>query len=194
MKSVMLSIQPYYVFLIIARLMWWCIPHNKTVEVRKNFPQDKKWNRTVHIYCSKNRRSFNRIPAQYQPFMAKLLGKVVGEFVCDKIEQRSIPLISSPACWNAIATREVFDRLSHDSCLSKEELSLYAGSRILCFWNISDIKIYDKPKELGEFKGYCEKKKECYSDIIRHCKNTHFDWKCNSLTRPPQSWCYVEED
>ncbi len=38
MKSVLISIQPYWVFLIIARLMGWNIPQEKTVEVRKDYP------------------------------------------------------------------------------------------------------------------------------------------------------------
>jgi len=37
MKSVLISIQPYWVFLIIARLMGWNIPQEKTVEVRKDY-------------------------------------------------------------------------------------------------------------------------------------------------------------
>ncbi len=40
MKSVLISIQPYWVFLIIARLMGWNIPQEKTVEVRKDYPKD----------------------------------------------------------------------------------------------------------------------------------------------------------
>ena len=44
-KAVMASIQPYYVFLIIARLMGWNIPQYKKVEVRKDFPKDKYWNK-----------------------------------------------------------------------------------------------------------------------------------------------------
>lgn len=62
MKSVLISIQPYWVFLIIARLMGWDIPQEKTIEVRKDFPKDPAWNKRVHIYCSKNKESFDRIP------------------------------------------------------------------------------------------------------------------------------------
>lgn len=47
MKAIMLSIQPYYVFLIIARLMGWDIPQEKTIEVRKDCPKDLAWNRHV---------------------------------------------------------------------------------------------------------------------------------------------------
>lgn len=54
MKAITLSIQPYYVFLIIARLMGWNIPQEKTVEVRKDFPKASDWNKVTYIYCSKN--------------------------------------------------------------------------------------------------------------------------------------------
>lgn len=84
-KAVMASIQPYYVFLIIAHKMGWNIPQDKKVEVRKDYPKAKDWNKKVDIYCSKNKKSFNRIPKEYQPLMRPLLGKVICEFVCDYI-------------------------------------------------------------------------------------------------------------
>ena len=87
MKSVLKSIQPYYVYLIIARLMGWDIPQEKTIEVRKDFPKDSAWNKKTLIYCSKNRKSFNRIPKEYQPLMARFLGKVIGQFVCNNIRK-----------------------------------------------------------------------------------------------------------
>ena len=48
-KSVLISIQPYYVFLIIAKTMGWDIPQEKTIEVRKTVPKDKDWNKKVII-------------------------------------------------------------------------------------------------------------------------------------------------
>ena len=65
-------------------------------------------------------------------------------------------------------------------------------------WHISDLKIYDKPKELSEFsKPECEKD----GDTCFHCRysiNVGYyecpEWGCDrSIIRPPQSWCYVEE-
>ena len=87
MKSVLISIQPYWVFLIIARVMGWNIPQEKTVEVRKDFPKASDWNKVAHIYCSKNKESFSRIPKEYKPLIEKFFGCVIGEFVCDKIEK-----------------------------------------------------------------------------------------------------------
>lgn len=86
MKSVMISIKPYWVFLIIAKTMGWNIDKEKTVEVRKTYPRDDEWDKVGKIYCTKDKKSFNHIPKKYQPFMEKFLGKVIGEFVCDRID------------------------------------------------------------------------------------------------------------
>ena len=65
--------------------MGWKVEQHKNIEVRKNFPQGEKWDKVVKIYCSKDRKSFNLIPKKYQPLMQKFLGKILGEFTCDKI-------------------------------------------------------------------------------------------------------------
>ena len=58
----------------------------------------------------------------------------------------------------------------YESCLSFYEMAEYIGAGNTGYaWHISDFVLYDKPKELSEF--YCRKQ----------------------LTRPPQSWCYVED-
>ncbi len=188
MKSVLLSIQPYYVFLIIARLMGWNIPQEKTVEVRKDFPKDSAWNKVVHIYCSKNRESFNRIPAQYQPFMEKLLGKVVGEFVCDSIRKgRGDNIIAA-----------YYHNNPDETCLTDQEIVLYATyGKPLYFWHISELKVYDEPKKLYEFNKFlpCElSKQKCglegwdeLNDICGYCSAE------SMIIYPPQSWCYVRE-
>lgn len=48
-------------------------------------------------------------------------------------------------------------------------------------WHISDRKIYDEPKELREFRKVCLNGK-CVDCIYEECE----------ITRPPQSWQYVE--
>ena len=62
MKSVLISIQPYWVFLIIAQTMGWNISEEKTVEVRKTFPKGEIWDKVAKIYCSKDKKSFAQIP------------------------------------------------------------------------------------------------------------------------------------
>lgn len=194
MKSVLISIQPYWVFLIIARLMGWNIPQEKTVEVRKDFPKASDWNKRVHIYCSKNRKSFNRIPKEYQPFMEKLLGKVVGEFVCDRINtysyHKGLTRFGS-GLGLPIGTYDsylIFEDEYKAMCLSYDEVKAYGKGKLLYAWHISDLKIYDKPKKLGEFSKSCSSAPDarCYPDNCERCP-----W--NAITHPFQSWGYVDE-
>ena len=180
MKSVLISIQPYWVFLIIARLMDWDIPQRKTIEVRKDFPKDVAWDKVAYIYCSKNKKSLNRIPKDYQPLMAKFLGKVLGEFVCDGIVQLF----------------ENFYDLQR-SCLSWEEIQVYAKGKSLYGWHISDLKIYDKPKELKDIATRCTVK-SCIGCEHYDLGDYYNPPECRvegfkPITRPPQSWCYIEE-
>lgn len=186
MKSVLIAIQPYWVFLIIAKTMGWDIDQEKTVEVRKNFPKDLDWNKKSIIYCSKNKQSFNRIPKKYQPLMEKFLGKVIGEFVCDRINK--IGWISYPTNSNWI------DCKYEETCLTSRETYEYTKGDLFYEWHITDLVIYDEPKELEEF--YTLKK--CNSFRISGYESTAciYDGDCKVpvyLERPPQSWCYVEE-
>lgn len=52
-------------------------------------------------------------------------------------------------------------------------------SKITFGWNISNLKIYDTPRDLWEFTGLRE---------------TKFGAEPVPITRPPQSWRYVEEE
>lgn len=227
MKSVLISIQPYWVFLIIARIMGWNIPQEKTVEVRKDFPKDPAWNKVAHIYCSKNKKSFNRIPKEYQPFIAKLLGKVIGEFVCDRIEEYNCEFWGSDDYMSPLHAMEqirILDyvdedapdwkeycyvtgnevenpddcKLCRESCLTYSEIRKYIGKGDKTFygWHISDLKIYDHPKKLSEFW----KADKCPYNSIDGCTYENHCYRAGELnrcgeqlTRPPQSWCYVEE-
>lgn len=163
MKSVLLSIKPYYVFLIIAHKMGWDIPQEKTIEVRKDYPKDKEWNKVVHIYCSKDVKSFNLIPAQYQPLMEKFVGRVIGEFICDWITE------ISPHCDIGDYVNQYIHGypaiLGENDCLSFNDMKAYLGNKKGYDWHISDLKIYDEPLSLSEL----------------------------GVNRPPQSYMYVEE-
>lgn len=190
MKSVLISIQPYWVFLIIAQKMGWNIPHSKTAEMRKTYPKEKSWNKKAIIYCTQDKKSFNRIPKEYQELMRPLLGKVVGEFVCDRIIPISITY-SDPD--SRVALKEF-----PYTCLTDKQIIDYLGNGKTGYgWYISDLKIYDKPKELYEFEKPCPYDKECWK-----CKY-HYDgsfyeppccnWEDFEISRPPQSWCYVAD-
>lgn len=195
MKSVLISIRPE-----------WCekiISGAKTIEVRKTRPKIETPFK-CHIYCTKSKplltftglttRSGIRQICEYgkyaKPSSSEVLlrGKVVGEFVCDSIEiwNESDMLLINPLTGHSY--------LCELSQMSLKELNAHCdSSKELYAWSISDLKIYDEPKELSEFSGYCRAKKDCFADIVRQCNDMSCDWKCNPITRAPQSWCYVEE-
>lgn len=210
MKSVIKSAKPYWIYLILTG--------KKTVEVSKNFPKFKYWNKIVEMYCSKDMRSFNRIPEKDREWMRKYLGKIACRFVCDEIAT-----LKSDDDWNAEPPQKVyvFDKmpsnyvlLDFDTCLTNRELLSYGKGKPLYGWHISDLVIYDTPRELGEFwvrsnhpdcdqcahvpvgmhpqefvwhNDFCG---ECHRLSYKSMWATHFRKK---LTRPPQSWCYVRE-
>lgn len=198
MKSVLIPIQPYWVFLIIARKMGWDIPQNKTVEIRKNYPKENSWNKKAIIYCTQDKKSFYRIPKEYQGSMRPLLGKAIGEFVCDRI---------IPIAYTSDGFADVVD--CETSCMAPKDFLNYGKGKPLYSWHISSLKIYDEPKELKRFGRfeceYCGSKKECFApETIYYCSLQRIDIRLNnnmyrcdgdflSLKRPPQSWCYVEE-
>lgn len=188
-KGVMASIKPYYVFLIIAKAMGWNIEKEKTVEVRKSYPKANDWNKTVKMYCSKDKKSFAMIPKKYQPLMQQFLGKVIGEFMCNKIDywqnhyKTDVMHIADMSSLSCVSIDDLLDYLGHYVDMNGVDKRLYA-------WHISDIVIYDKPKELSEF--YQSSTFNSNRDNINDLKWIK-DKPCLPLKRPPQSWCYVEE-
>lgn len=92
-------------------------------------------------------------------------GGVIGEFVCDEI-------ISIDG-----AGRIPSDA-ARPTCLEPAELHQYLGAAVGYGWHISNLKIYNHPRNLWEFTG------------LRQVK---FGWEPVPVSRPPQSWRYVEE-
>ena len=188
MKSVLISIQPYWVFLIIAKIVGWNIPQRKTVEVRKNYPKAENWNKSVKIHCSKNKRSFSKIPKEYQPLMEQFLGKVIGEFVCDSIDTVDVIDTALMRYLRINGKADMF--FSQESCLDVNALYKYLLRSTGYGWHISQLKIYDEPKLLTDFTV-----RECLWHNIRNngCIDASGErcYDCR-LKRPPQSWCYVE--
>ena len=179
MKAVFRSIKAYWLYLILIG--------KKTIEVGKDYPKSDDWNKIVYLYCSKDMKSFNRIPEKDREWMRKYLGKVACVFVCDKIHE-IIPHFDTPTFPNQYICG--WDYGKEFDCLSFEELTSYLNGKKGYGWHISDLVIYDKPKELGEFKKPCNHKNDC-------CTCDRYDYighKCyDEITRPFQSWGYIEE-
>lgn len=176
MKSVMISIQPKWCELIASG--------KKTVEVRKTRPKletpfkcyiyETKAPKLKYVWTKKdyegypwfedmdeNEKTFCKFPQGS--------GKVIGEFVCDYIVN-------------------CLDINMDSTCLTVPEWLKYTKGHKgnVWGWHISDLVIYDKPKELSEFY----RRDNTYDNA--------FAWafedrnKQIPLSRPPQSWCYVD--
>ena len=182
MKSVLMSIQPYWVFLIIAKTMGWHINKEKTIEVRKTIPKVENWDEVAKIYCSKDKKSFAQIPKEYQPLMERFLGKVIGEFVCDKIYDIGYDYFH-PVGYEVSMGELSREELYKKSCLSFNQIDDYLEMELGYGWHISNLVIYDKPRELREFSSA--------SSVFTFDDNGKIVY--SGMKRPPQSWCYVEE-
>lgn len=160
--------------------------YEKRIEMRKTAPKEVPFK--ACIYMTKSRE--NDIYKRYKVDDIKS-GKVIGEFICDKVEMV-----------NAKCSDYGIDLFYHDcltnGCLTEREIEKYFNIpedkdlRVMkgngYVWHISDLKIYDKPKELSEFKTGC---KGCKERDTYHCK--FYCYGERPLTRPPQSWQYVDE-
>lgn len=173
-KSVLISIRPK-----------WCseiIFGKKVAEVRKNKPKlDVPF--TCLIYCTKDYSSGEFFVSKDE-FASPCQGKVIGEFVCDNIIKTSWFITPDHPMWQ--------DSFNEEMCLTDRELFEYSKGDTFYEWHISNLVIYDKPKELIEFcrNGECNK---CgwLEDGICHKRVEQSKYNKHRMKKPPQSWCYV---
>jgi predicted transcriptional regulator len=192
MKAVMISIKPKWVEKICCG--------NKTIEVRKTRPKiDTPFK--CYIYCTQQNIKKEVLLVKHKGKNACLTqwgnvyidkdcgyggnGLVIGEFVCDRIDKFSVFENSAVQYWNY-----------HDlekSCLTYDEISNYIGKNKEGYaWHISDLVIYDEPKEIGEFEHYCEKR-PCQTNCWKCDRYDYIGNACyGTITRPPGSWRYID--
>ena len=157
-KAVMLSVNPKWCALIASGA--------KTVEVRRNLPKLEAPFK-CYIYCTSipknNQSDYVFVNAFTGGNIDAWTGHVIGEFVCHKVEkfERGV----------------AFEELSRKSCVEIEELYGYAYTQPHLYgWHISELKMYDTPKQINSFNKWIEGSTEGYA-----------------VERPPQGWAYVEE-
>lgn len=219
MKAVLASIHP----------IWCCEIANekKTYEVRKNRPNLEEPFK-CYIYCTAGRpwmvygdvfhgnweseytvtHGYNRKRAD--EIWGVMNGKVIGEFVCDRILQIDKRGVNNnfDYCYESLSVFgnddiEPYITAIKKSGISKDALNEYGiDSDFLYAWHISNLTIYEVPKELNQFSRFGAQFLGC-ACLNRACKNfvesVCYDEppECRitdcTLYRPPQSWCYVEE-
>lgn len=190
MKAILISIQPKWCELIASG--------KKTIEVRKTRPKiETPFKCYIYKSFGKRKDCFAR---EIQTYFN--CGKVIGEFVCDRI-------ICSQAYYDDSGKKHLTNLFGVDTskiCLSESEIFDYIIGKdkkdgMGWLWHISDLKIYDKPKELSDFSKY-EYKYLGGCCVNNNCKNYIYNGyyqppECKIdgcfFKRPPQSWCYVEE-
>ena len=218
MKAVMISIRPE-----------WCekiASGKKTVEVRKSRPKLEPPFK-CYIYCT-NRRHYVDSKHQFSYPVDSLWlvthgifgspkfltlkfgcgdigithvnGKVIGEFLCNRIEDYSKWEYDIPALYRHI---NLF------ACIDYPRLYEYLPNGGGYGWHISDFVLYELPKNITDFRkpcvtpempycpecpAGCEYIRDTEAEFYRTDGECNTEWRClNYLRRPPQSWCYVME-
>ncbi len=186
MKSIMQSIKPQYCELIAAG--------RKTYEVRKTRPKIETPFKS-YIYQTWHKWVYDILPE-----LLKNQRKVIGEYICDEIIEYTTEFYSADNLFQGI-WKTIYDEETEDtygkivtandfdnpddcdickmSCLSFDDIKNYVGygDRKFYAYHITNLKIYDEPKALSEF---------------RRLRPTKFGYEPVKLTSPPQSWYYVE--
>lgn len=175
-KAVMISIRPK-----------WCeriASGEKTIEVRKTRP---KLETPFKCYIYRTKGTVPHIINDKWVQM-KVGGTVIGEFTCDRIYELET---RSPGGSYYVKGEDqpTTNRVARESCLDLKDMHEYLQSKVGYGWHISELKIYDNLKELGEFSRPFENciDKVCDEFGCATCENG------GHIKRPPQSWCYVEE-
>ena len=175
MKSVLISIQPKWVDKIVKG--------EKTIEVRKTAPKCETPFK-CYIYMTQGKLKDLGI---YSEWVYKNRMKVIGEFICDKV----YPIKNRGSSFSVADEEQgVTNEIARQSCLYYDDMVSYFGNKDGFGWHISDLKIYDKPKELSEFRKPCE----INLPMCDRCEYySTWNGRCENITRPPQSWQYIED-
>lgn len=148
--------------------------------------------------------------------------KVIGEFICDSISEYEAEFCKEDNVYQDI--RQIFrdddfpdddDRrdfkvltsneadnpndcdFCRSCCMTFDDVKAYIGEgfcKTFWGWHISNLKIYEKPKELSLFEKPCSHNCEnckyyCTSSLE---EPAYCEWEDCEISKPPQSWSYVE--
>lgn len=184
MKSILLSIKPKYVELIASG--------QKTIEVRKTAPKEMPFKAYIYEsrngghrckHCNEKDSCYSYAPKNVGCYNGS--GKVIGWFICDKVDEYPYDYCDGV---------DIDDDTILETAIDREDINIYAKGKTLYGWHISDLKIYDKPKELSEF--YTKKKCNSCNKSGYESTACMYDEDCKvpmSITRAPQSWQYIED-
>lgn len=177
-KAILLSIRPE-----------WCekiASGRKTMELRRGKPKLPEPFK-CYIYCTGGGPYLNRhngkLYFEEKDFLGgrgaglyeRLSGRVIGEFVCDRIMRQ--------------CQMQNADLAEQQSLVKRERIFEYANGKEVYGWHISNLKIYGTSKPLSEFHRLCTP--AC--NFSNECGGSSATGCLFGIERPPQSWCYVED-
>ena len=209
--AILISIRPEFVIKILNG--------EKMIEIRKTKPKCELPCK-VYIYCKKGKPHLYKLRYQHVKDYSALNGKVVAEFTLDKVEKincRAVPYRKhNNLGYENFIDNGVYQLNGEDGlvferddnrlvtmlknkdfekmCLEPIDIYNYLGGYgVFCAWHISNLKIYDKPKELSEFK-LPPKKDNCKSCFLFQdiCEKVCLEQN-RYLFKAPKDWCNVEE-
>ena len=195
-KAVLISIRPKWVEKIASG--------DKTIEVRKTRPKmDTPFK--CYIYCTLQgcnelfRVGLGRDVAKWnRGKWGDRKGNVIGEFTCDRIDwithvgYTGIPnLVETCICDATTMRTSPVGGLFNAACLTPKMLNDYLARGDGYGWHITDLHIYDTPRELSEFHRATYPCDSCHAEYTWECEGC--EKLSGDIKRAPLSWCYVQE-
>ena len=210
MKSIMIAIKPKWCAAIMNGEKTIEVRKNKALANAIQKLIDKYGYAEIYVYCSKNGIDRNGMSTElvdyrgcaiYNQFQLmpkgskatsddeqpRLNGKVIFKFRCNKVEEIKNNL-AMRFFTETSNEKEILDK----SCLNGDQLFWYLAPQELkvkcCGYaiHISDLEIFDKPKELSEFKHITHFRR--YGSF-----RVDIEEQIVPLTKAPQNFCYIEE-
>ena len=180
MKSVLISTRPKLVEKICHKIgedETGKAIYEKRIEVRKSAPKEVPFK--CYIYETKGQYVKFTHGAHTKYGYGR--GKVIGWFICDKVDEYHYDYCDGV---------DIDDDTILETAIDREDINIYAKGKTFYGWHISDLKIYDKPKELSDFQRPCK----INLPMCDRCEYySTWSGRCENITRPPQSWMYVED-
>ena len=191
--------------MLTIRLKWFYLTYKgiKTIEVRKSAPKDFAGDVYEVVSKTNFEKDLMQIPENEREFFKQFKGKVGLKFTLNRVEE--IGLIKEVINLHYTGKRFIMNKIGENiydvssetlrkSCLTYEEISNYLKGKKGYAWHISNLVVFDRPKELGEFKHYNKPSCDgCPFQYSIEC-DYHREVECDDipLIKAPQSWQFIE--
>ena len=183
-RAILMSIRPEWLVKILNG--------DKTIVIRKTMPKCEL-PIDVYLYCTKGKPLVDDYCPDLNIYKAYFLGdygytktpvlngKVVATFTLNKIEDccdMSLPELENKSLLN------INEICSYIKAKEVDPKTVYA-------WHINNLKIFNKPMELGEFSTFKRETIHCGMDCPPYT-----DWVEYRVRKAPKSWqyAYVEDE